>query len=407
MANWTARWAADTALSMRSLPSLNVVTPYPVFLLANHSPSYLIEGKRCFLIPRNPCNIVRFTAKDLSDSDRRLVGGSLRAFRTKPPRLSSGGFTSIRVSLLPVSVLQAIGPSAFVFGARIDAETHAVPAFEPLRPFALVCPPAASFYAQTMSLAVLPLAFVAVAARPGINARNFESVMPGAGIFALTLQGSEPFPLHSSIPFSPWDPYKRHDRGLCLPPIHRNNYRHRRNRICLRSRTLKVKRSWAFWCLLHPLFCDRKSAVNSREKTNFLRGVGALCTMPTKRLRPIQFAGGNFVCRFDNYIRRLHEASTSGLPENIRFFTPKKWRETMNKHNADPLRHPQRPSVFNLLHHKSNKPNGTGWGLSLSDETGPLSFYLVISAFLCSETKTNRYSRVHRQLRAGQLSTDN
>jgi len=71
--------------------------------------------------------------------------------------------------------LQPVGPGALVAGGRAGAEAHAVAAFVALRPLAAVGPAAAPLAAQPVALAVLPLALVAVARRPRVNARHLKT----------------------------------------------------------------------------------------------------------------------------------------------------------------------------------------------------------------------------------------
>ena len=95
--------------------------------------------------------------------------------------------TPIGVEFDSVSVLESVCPSAFVFGSRRVAESDAVTAFESVRPFSPINPPAFGFYAQPVSLSAHPLTLVVVPAGPRIHSLDFEAVGPLAGVLSLSL----------------------------------------------------------------------------------------------------------------------------------------------------------------------------------------------------------------------------
>ena len=64
------------------------------------------------------------------------------------------------------------------------ANTHTVSAFEALSPFAFVYPALFFLNAQAVPLAAHPLALVAVAFGPYVNAAHFVAELPQAGEFA-------------------------------------------------------------------------------------------------------------------------------------------------------------------------------------------------------------------------------
>lgn len=96
--------------------------------------------------------------------------------------------TAIRVGLGAIAVLQAVIPRALVFGAAAEAHARAIPAFEAVRPLALVQPVAFGFDAQAVALALSPVTLVRVPAGPGVHPHHFETVIPRAGELALALR---------------------------------------------------------------------------------------------------------------------------------------------------------------------------------------------------------------------------
>lgn len=66
--------------------------------------------------------------------------------------------TSVGVSLGAVAILQPVGPRAFIPCVRCRGLPHAVTTLEALRPLTPIQPPAARLDAQSMALAILPLA---------------------------------------------------------------------------------------------------------------------------------------------------------------------------------------------------------------------------------------------------------
>ena len=94
----------------------------------------------------------------------KLAGGNRRAgYLSRPAPVRAAKcfcrHTSIGVGLGSVTVLQSVGPRAVVFGRGSERLADTVAAFESLRPFASVNPPAARFDAQSVPLPVLPVAF--------------------------------------------------------------------------------------------------------------------------------------------------------------------------------------------------------------------------------------------------------
>lgn len=96
--------------------------------------------------------------------------------------------TAICVGFSAIAVLQAVIPRALVFGTAAETHARAVPAFEAVRPLALVQPVAFGFDAQAVALALSPVTLVCVPAGPSVHPDHFETVIPRAGELALTLR---------------------------------------------------------------------------------------------------------------------------------------------------------------------------------------------------------------------------
>lgn len=99
----------------------------------------------------------------------------------------NSNITSVCVGFAPITILKTRGPRSFVSSTGGQTLSDTIATFEPLGPLSFVNPPPFCLYAQSMSFSLKPLPFVIISTRPCINTRNFETVLPGAGILPLPL----------------------------------------------------------------------------------------------------------------------------------------------------------------------------------------------------------------------------
>lgn len=95
--------------------------------------------------------------------------------------------TSVCVGFATITILKTRGPCSFVPSTGGQTLSDTIATFEPLGPLSFVNPPPLCLYSQSVSFSLKPLSFVIISTRPCINTRNFETVLPGAGILPLPL----------------------------------------------------------------------------------------------------------------------------------------------------------------------------------------------------------------------------
>lgn len=108
--------------------------------------------------------------------------------------------TAICICFRPVSVLESVGPGAFVLGAGRLTLPDAVSPLESLSPLAAVDPPSAGLDAQAVPLAVLPLAPEGTARRPRVDSADLEPEVPRPAVLSLTLgSGTHTVPVRLAV----------------------------------------------------------------------------------------------------------------------------------------------------------------------------------------------------------------
>lgn len=95
--------------------------------------------------------------------------------------------SAVSVRFHAVSILQPVVPCALVPGRAVETLAEPVPALEAMGPLAAVTPAPLGLYPQPVALALVPIALVGVAARPGVHSHHLEAVRPGAAVLALAL----------------------------------------------------------------------------------------------------------------------------------------------------------------------------------------------------------------------------
>lgn len=128
-------------------------------------------------------------------------------------------FTSICISFRAIAVLKSISPSAFVFRCRCSALPHTITSLKALRPFSTINPTASCFYAQAVSLSILPLTLERRTTRDAANSeeniinffrrrkfyasmQSWEFFFSSSDHFSYMIHRSVPHSLHSIVKVS-------------------------------------------------------------------------------------------------------------------------------------------------------------------------------------------------------------
>jgi len=93
--------------------------------------------------------------------------------------------TSISIRLGPVTVLKPTAPSSFVFSPACCVAPNTVAPLESMAPLPFILPFTFCFNAKIVTFTIGPVTLVSVTAGPSVNPQNFETIIPGTGIFSL------------------------------------------------------------------------------------------------------------------------------------------------------------------------------------------------------------------------------